>query len=92
MMNDLVSDMIVRIKMAYMRRYNEVYIKKSKFIKGIIICLLENNCIRGYIELDYEILVFLKYRGDYGYLSGMKKISKISRRVFIKNNKKKKNF
>ena len=63
-MNDLVSDMITRIRNAGTRRYISVMVINTKYCQSILDCLTEEGFIRGYTIQGKELKVHIKYYGD----------------------------
>ena len=89
MTNDLVSDMLTRIRNASLARHSVTYVRYSKLSLGIL-KVLENE---GYIDsFNVEIVkpepivkVYLKYKGWWikkPFFSILKRISKPGKRVF----------
>lgn len=90
MTNDLISDMLTRIRNASLARHSFAILRYSKQTCGILEVLKKE----GYIK-DYEILelpetkrnvkVFLKYKGWWikkPFFSTIKRISKPGQRIF----------
>jgi small subunit ribosomal protein S8 len=89
MTNDLVSDMLTRIRNASLARHSVTYVRYSKLSLGIL-KVLENE---GYIDsFNVEVVkpepivkVYLKYKGWWikkPFFSILKRISKPGKRVF----------
>jgi small subunit ribosomal protein S8 len=88
MTTDSVSDMLTRIRNANMIRAEKVDIPASKLKIEIIKILKEKGFVKGYKVLKDKkqgiLRVTLKYAsGGERIISGLKKISKPSRRVYV---------
>jgi ribosomal protein S8 len=59
----------------------------NSIILNILWCLYKNCFISGYIVKDNKVKVFLKYYQGQNILIILKQISKISCRIYYKNNK-----
>jgi len=85
MLTDQISDMLIRIKNAQMRKkeFVEIY-PKSKMKLEILKKLKEEGFISDYEEKEKSIIVKLRYYPDGSPLiSEVKRISKPSRRVYV---------
>ncbi|HOJ93065.1 MAG TPA: 30S ribosomal protein S8 [Dictyoglomaceae bacterium] len=85
---DPITDMLVRIKNANMRRHSTVDIPHSKVKERIAEILLEEGYIAKYevigeIPKKY-IRISLKYKGRTPVIQDMVRISKPSRRYYVK--------
>lgn len=86
---DPIGDMLIRIKNANQRKHRTVSIPYSK-IKETIIKIVKRE---GYIVdfkiegsgKDKEIIITLKYSGSQKAITGVKRISKPSLRVYVNN-------
>lgn len=89
MTNDLVSDMLTRVRNASLARHSVTYVRYSKLSLGIL-KVLENE---GYIDSftvevskpEPIVKVYLKYKGWWikkPFFSILKRISKPGKRVF----------
>jgi small subunit ribosomal protein S8 len=88
MMTDSVSDMLTRIRNANMIRAEKLDIPASKLKIEIIKILKEKGFVKGYKVLKDKkqgiLRITLKYAsGGERIISGLKKISKPSRRVYV---------
>jgi len=81
--NHLISDTIVRIKNGFHRQKPSVSVLKSKTILSFIQVLEEEGFIRGYIEKEHQLLVFLKYHKGESVIINFKAISKPGKRVYF---------
>jgi small subunit ribosomal protein S8 len=89
MTNDLVSDMLTRIRNASLAKHSFTQVNYSKLSLAILKVLLAENYILGF-EIEKKerksiIRVFLKYKGWWikkSFFSTLKRISKPGNRVF----------
>lgn len=90
MTNDLVSDMLTRIRNASLARHTFTYIRYSKLNLGILEVLKKEGYIKGYeIENSQNskivIKAFLKYKGWWikkPFFSTIKRVSTPGQRIF----------
>jgi len=89
MTNDLVSDMLTRIRNANLARHTFTFIRYSKLNLGVLKVLENEGYIEGFnIETSTPepiVKVFLKYKGWWikkPFFSILKRISKPGKRVF----------
>jgi small subunit ribosomal protein S8 len=92
MMTDAISDMLTRIRNANMIRAEKVDIPASKVKIEITKIMKEKGFIKGYKVLKDRkqgvLRISLKYAaGGERMISGLKKISKPSRRVYVGKDK-----
>lgn len=92
MLTDPIADLLTRIRNANMIRAEKVDVPASKLKIEIIKILKEKGFIKGYKVLKDRkqgvLRVSLKYAGDgERIISGLKKISKPSRRVYVGKDK-----
>ena len=90
MMTDPIADMLARIRNSNMRKHNSVQIPSSNMKKSLAQILLDEGYIRGFnvTEDDKQglITIDLKYVDEERTISGLKRISKPGRRVYVKGN------
>lgn len=84
-LTDPIADLLTRIRNAHMARHKEVSIPKSRLKEEILRILKEEGFIKDYLVEDRELKVFLKYYNGQPVIRGLKKISKPSRRVYVKS-------
>lgn len=85
MLNDPISDMLIRIKNGQMRKkeFVEIY-PKSKMKIEILKILKKEGFIENYEEKEKSIIVKLRYFPDGSpVITDLKRISKPSRRVYV---------
>jgi len=81
--NDVISDMIIRIKNAQDRRLMTTKCLNNSISLAILNVLYEEGYIRGYKQLNFkELEVHLKYYIDKPVIQNIKRISKPGRRVY----------
>ncbi|WP_456324216.1 30S ribosomal protein S8 [Desulfonauticus submarinus] len=83
-LTDPIADLLTRIRNAHLARHKEVSIPASKMKAEILRILKEEGFIKDYLEEDKELKVYLKYYQGKPVIKGLKKISKPSRRVYVK--------
>lgn len=79
-----LSDLIIRLKLAYRCHFISVKVLKNKFSIEFLHILYKIGVIRGFYVLENErnILVYLKYKNKKATIYDMKVISKPSKRVY----------
>lgn len=91
MINNAISDMIIRIKNAYLANLKETAIPYSKLTKSLGEILVKEGFLKALKETGdgnkRKLTVFLKYDGKRSALTDVKIISKPSLRVYVSKNK-----
>ena len=91
MINDAISDMIIRIKNAYLANLKETVIPYSKLTKSLGEILVKEGFLKAVKETGdgnkRKLTAFLKYDGKRSALTDVKIISKPSLRVYVSKNK-----
>lgn len=90
MTNDLISDMLTRIRNASLARHSFSILRYSKQTCGILEVLKKEGYIKGYEILEVTnskptIKVFLKYKGWWikkPFFSTIRRVSKPGQRIF----------
>lgn len=80
---DPVADMLTRIRNAYGAYHKDVSIPASKMKASIAGILKEEGYITDYAVEDRDISITLKYAEGKPLVTGLKKISKPGRRVYV---------
>ena len=90
----LLSDLIIRLKLAYKCHLISVKVLKNKFSIKFLNILYKIGIIRGFFILENEnkILVYLKYKNKRATIYDIKVISKPSKRVYWNLNLLSKNY
>lgn len=84
---DIVADSITKIKNAISRKYEKVDIVKSGLIEDMLNILKKEGYILDFKESSdnkYAYTVFLKYVGGKSVISGFKRVSHLSRRIYTR--------
>jgi ribosomal protein S8 len=89
-----LSDLIIRLKLAYKCHLTSVKVLKNKFTIKFLDILFKIGIIRGFYILENEnnILVYLKYKNKKPTIYNIKIISKPSKRVYWNLNLLSKNY
>ena len=82
-MNDPVADMLTRIRNAHLALHANVQMPTSRVKAAVAGILKEQGYIEGYEAKEKDIDLTLKYASGRPLISGMKKISKPGRRVYV---------
>lgn len=80
---DPIADMLTRIRNGHHGLHREVSVPKSKLKLSIAQILKEEGYIADVAEDEKNIIVTLKYTNGKPNITGLRKISKSSRRVFV---------
>lgn len=80
---DRVGDLLIRIKNGYMASKKEVTSSYSKLNLAILDVLVKEGFISGFIKQDNRIKVELKYDRKMPAITGIKRLSKPGRRVYM---------
>jgi len=88
MMTDPIADMLTRIRNGNMKKHESIEVPASNMKKNLAQILLDEGYIKGYnVTEDNKqgmITVDLKYVDDQRSISGIKRISKPGRRVYVR--------
>ena len=80
---DPVADMLTRIRNAYGAYHKDLNVPTSKMKSSIAGILKEEGYITDYAVEDRDISITLKYANGKPLITGLKKISKPGRRVYV---------
>jgi small subunit ribosomal protein S8 len=88
MVNDPISDVLIRIKNASNAKHKSLLVPSSKAIITILKIMEKEGYIKNFEELEIEgkdvLRVNLKYGNDKsGYILGIRRISKPGRRIYV---------
>ncbi|WP_071705384.1 30S ribosomal protein S8 [Murdochiella vaginalis] len=90
MMTDPIADMLTRIRNGNMKKHESVVVPASNMKKNLAQILLDEGYIKGFNVVEDNkqgmITIDLKYVDDQRVLSGLKRISKPGRRVYVRAN------
>lgn len=87
MLSDPIADMLTRIRNAYQAGHKTVKIPYSGFKKEICQVLLQNNYLKGLKKTKNNLELILQYHQGKPAITQIKKISKLSLRVYKAKNK-----
>ena len=80
---DPIADMLTRLRNAQMVLHKEVSVPESKMKSAIIKILLDEGYVAGVDTSERDMKVTLKYVDGKAALSGLKRISKPGRKVYV---------
>lgn len=87
MMTDPIADMLSRIRNGNLAKHKSVEIPASNVKKDLAQILLDEGYIKGFYVTEDDkqgiITIDLKYVDDQRVISGLKRISKPGRRVYV---------
>ncbi|MBQ4133535.1 MAG: 30S ribosomal protein S8 [Desulfovibrionaceae bacterium] len=83
MMTDPIADMLTRIRNAHLALHKEVSVPRSKIKESIANILRDEGYVEDVSVEDRDIKIGLKYIGGKGVISGLKRISKPGRRIYV---------
>ncbi len=87
MMTDPIAEMLTRIRNGNMKKHESIQVPASNMKKNLAQILLDEGYIKGYnVTEDNKqgiISIDLKYVDDQRTISGLKRISKPGRRVYV---------
>ncbi len=90
MMTDPIADMLTRIRNGNMKKHESVEVPASNMKKNLARILLDEGYIKGFTVVEDNkqgmITIDLKYVDDQRVISGLKRISKPGRRVYVRAN------
>jgi len=84
---DLIADTLTRIRNAVARKFPEVDVLKSNMIKDILEIMKKEGFIEDFVQSEknqYAFTVKLKYYKGKSVITGLRRISKFGRRVYVK--------
>jgi small subunit ribosomal protein S8 len=84
--NDPIADMLSRIRNAHQALHDAVPVPKSKMKESVSGILKEQGYINDVQVGESEITLTLKYKNGKPLISGLKRISKPGRRVYVAAN------
>ena len=90
MMTDPIADMLTRIRNGNMKKHESVEVPASNMKKSLAQILLDEGYIKGFNVVEDNkqgmITIDLKYVDDQRVISGLKRMSKPGRRVYVRAN------
>jgi small subunit ribosomal protein S8 len=85
-MNDLIADMLIRIKNAIMRKKDSVEVPNTKVNKNILEVMKNEEMIGDFEEKDRMIEVALEYDENEPVIIHLEKVSKPGQRIYVSSN------
>lgn len=82
-MTDPIADMLTRIRNAHMALHKEVSVPRSKMKESIAAILQQEGYVNDFKVEEADITIGLKYHNGGSAISGLKRISKPGRRVYV---------
>lgn len=88
MLTDPIADMLTRIRNAHLALHKEVSVPRSKMKTAIAAILKQEGYVEDYApdEENRAIKIQLKYHKNRPAISGLKRISKPGRRMYVQSN------
>lgn len=87
-MTDIIGDTLARLQNGIAVGHETVSVKKSSFVKSLLIVLEREKMIIGFNENKdqngFEVLI--RYKDGEPYVSRFKRISKPGQRIYVKSN------
>lgn len=82
---DIIADTLTKIRNAAMRKLSKTTVKKTKLIEELLKIMKREGYIDSYKGSSdpYTLDVYLKYINDKCVIDDLKRISKLSRRVYV---------
>jgi len=82
---DIIADSLTKIRNAIMRSLPKTTVKKTKLIEELLKIMKREGYIENYKDSDqlYMIDITLKYINGKSVIDDLKRISKLSRRVYV---------
>ena len=83
MLTDPIADMLTRIRNAHLALHKEVSVPSSKMKESIAAILKQEGYVDDVTVDDKAITIALKYHKGRPAISGLKRVSKPGRRVYV---------
>ncbi|MEJ5283825.1 MAG: 30S ribosomal protein S8 [Brevinematia bacterium] len=83
---DIIADALTRIRNAVARKFADVDVKKSGLVKNILDIMKKEGFIEDFVVSEkspYFYTVKLKYYNGKSVITGIKRISKLGRRIYV---------
>lgn len=82
---DIIADSLTKIRNATMRSLPKTSVKKTKLIEELLKIMKREGYIENYMDSKqpYMVDVFLKYINGKSVIDDLKRVSKLSRRVYV---------
>ena len=82
-MTDPIADMLTRIRNAHLALHKEVRVPRSKMKEAIAAILKREGYVEDMAVADRDITIQLKYHKGKPAISGLSRLSKPGRRVYV---------
>lgn len=85
---DVIADSLTKIRNSIKRKAPKVDVLKSGLMSDILNVMKKEGYVADFkdsSESKYHTTVILKYSGGKSVISGIKRVSKLSRRVYVKS-------
>jgi small subunit ribosomal protein S8 len=82
MVNDIVADLLTRIRNAHMRNQKETVVPSTRMVKSVVEILKQENYIEDFSEVDNVVTIRLKYIAKKPAITHLEKISKPGVRIY----------
>ena len=83
MLTDPIADMLTRIRNAHLALHKEVSVPRSKMKESIAAILKQEGYVDDVTVEDEAITIALKYHKGKPAISGLKRVSKPGRRMYV---------
>ena len=83
MLTDPIADMLTRIRNAHLALHKEVSVPSSKMKQAVAAILKQEGYVEDVTVDDKAITIALKYHQGRPAISGLKRVSKPGRRVYV---------
>ena len=83
MLTDPIADMLTRIRNAHLALHKEVSVPRSKMKEAMASILKQEGYVEDVTDDDRNITIALKYVKGRPAITGLKRISKPGRRVYV---------
>lgn len=82
---DIIADSLTKIRNAAMRKLSKTTVKKTKLIEELLKIMKREGYIDSYKDSSdsYTLDVYLKYIDDKCVIDNLKRVSKLSRRIYV---------
>ncbi len=87
MFTDPIADMLTRIRNAHLALHKEVSVPRSKMKEAIAGILKQEGYVEDVSVDEKNVVIALKYNRGKAAISGLKRISKPGRRVYVGSSK-----
>jgi small subunit ribosomal protein S8 len=82
MVNDIVADLLTRLRNAHLRKQKETVVPTTRMVKSIVQILKDENYIENYSIGEKELTIQLKYIAKMPAITHLERISKPGVRVY----------